>query len=58
MLHMLLCKMDSWQEAAISLVLCDGLEGWGEGREVPERGDICIIMADLSCCGVETNTIL
>ena len=58
MLYMLMCKMDSWQEAAISLVLCDGLEGWGEGREAPERGDICIIMADLSFCGVETITIL
>ena len=30
----------------------------GEGEEAHERGDICIIMADLSCCMVETNTIL
>ena len=32
-------------------VLCDNLEGWdgvGGGREVSERGDICISMTD-SC---------
>ena len=32
-----------------SLVLSDDLEGWdreGDGREVRERGDICILMAD------------
>ena len=32
--------------------------GWGEGREVQERGDICIIMTDLCCCMAETNTTL
>ena len=32
----------------LSLTLCDDLEGWGwgDGREVYERGDICIIMAN------------
>ena len=27
-------------------MLCDDLERCGVGREAPERGDICIIMAD------------
>ena len=30
----------------------------GEGREVPEGGDMCIIMADLHCCTAETITTL
>ena len=33
-------------------MLCDNLEGWDRlsgGREVQERGNICILMAD-SCC--------
>ena len=41
-------------------VLCDNVERWdgGNGREVPEGRDICILMADL-CCGIaEANTIL
>ena len=32
--------------------------GWGEGRKAQERGDICIIVTDLSCCMAETNTTL
>ena len=28
------------------------------GREVPEGGDICILMADSHCCVAETNTTL
>ena len=34
---------------------------WGEmggGREAQEGGDICIHMADSSCCAAEINTIL
>ena len=30
----------------------------GSGREAQEGGDICIIMADSSCCMAETNTTL
>ena len=30
----------------------------GPGREVPEEGDLCILMADSSCCMSETNTML
>ena len=32
--------------------------GWGEGRKAQERGDICLIVTDLSCCMAETNTKL
>ena len=41
------------------MALCDGREGWdGEagGREVQERGDICICMAD-SYWGLTENLI-
>ena len=41
--------------------LCDVLEGWdrvGGGKEVQERGDICIPMTDSSRCMAETSTIL
>ena len=44
-----------------SLMLCDNLEEWGGvggGREVQERGNICISMADSCWCMAETNTIL
>ena len=33
----------------LSLILCDNIEGWvgvGDGREVQEGEDICILMAD------------
>lgn len=40
------------------LILCDSLEGWdgvGGGREVPEGGAICILMADSHRCMAETQ---
>ena len=51
-----ICKIDSQGEFAVWLrklkqVLCINLWGWdgeGEGREVQNGGDICILMAD-SC---------
>ena len=41
-------------------MLCDNLEGWdGEGgREVQERGDTGIRIADSLCYTAETNTTL
>ena len=42
-------------------VLCDNLEGWdgvGSGREVQERRDTCLHVADSRCCMAETNTVL
>ena len=32
--------------------------GCGQGREVLEEGDICILMADSPCCRAETNKTL
>ena len=54
--HITICKIDSQWEFAIWLRklkqgLCinlAGQDGEGDGREVQERGDICIPMAD-SC---------
>ena len=42
----------------LSLVLCDGLEGWDGvgGRETQDRGHICIHIANSCCCTAETNT--
>ena len=42
----------------LNLVFSD-LEGWdgGGGREVPEGGDTCTLMADSHCCMAETNTV-
>ena len=40
------CSVMTWR---------DGM-GSGERREKRERGDVCIIMNDLSCCMAETNT--
>ena len=39
----------------LSLVLRDSLQGWdgSGGREVPDGGDICTLMAG-SCCTAET----
>lgn len=48
------------QHRELSLVLGDGLEGWGGGvaeREAQEGGHGCIPIAD-SCCTAETNTAL
>ena len=36
----------------------EGRDGVGGGREFQEEGDMCIPMADLHGCLVETNTIL
>ena len=49
-----ICKIDSQREFAVCLGklkqgLCINLEGWegeGDGREVPEGGEICIPIAD------------
>ena len=42
-----------------SLALAHDLEGWeGKGRKAAEGGDVCIIMADLRCPMVKTNTML
>ena len=54
--YITICKIDSQGEFAVCLRelkqgLCNNLEGWGgegPGREVQERGDICIPVAD-SC---------
>ena len=35
-----------------------GVVGGGSGREVQDRGDICICIADSLRCTAETNTIL
>ena len=51
-----ICKINSQREFAVWLKklkpgLCINLEGWdgeGDGREVQNRGDICIPMSD-SC---------
>ena len=37
-----------------SLVLCDGLEGFG-GREAREGGDVCTRITDSRCCSAETS---
>ena len=43
-------------------MLCDDLAGWDvagwSGREAPEGGDICILIADSCCCTAETNVTL
>ena len=36
----------------------EGLDGEEGGREVQERGDICVPMANSCWCVAETNTIL
>ena len=63
--YITICKIDSPREFAVWLRklkqgLCINLEGWdgkGYGREVQERGNICIPMADF-CCLTENNKIL
>ena len=37
-------------------MLCDDLDGWDGGREVQEREDIRIHIADSLHCTAETNT--
>ena len=43
-------------------MLCDDLGEWDGGgvggKEVQERGDICIHTADSHCCTAETNAVL
>ena len=42
-------------------MLCDNSEGWDGmrgGKEVQERGDIYILMADSYCWIAEANTIV
>ena len=54
--YITICKIDSQWEFAVWLRtlkqgLCINLEGWdgeGDGKEVQNRGDICISVAD-SC---------
>ena len=64
--YIIMCKIDSQREFAVCLRklnqgLCINLDGWdgeGDGREVQNRGDICIPMAD-SCAGLtENNKVL
>ena len=61
--YITICKLDSQREFAVwlrklKLGLCINLEGWdveGDEREVQNRGDICIPMAD-SCGGLTENS--
>ena len=41
-------------------MLCGDLDGWDGmecGREVQDRGDICLHLADSTCCTTENNTL-
>ena len=42
----------------ISSIVIKRLFGLGNGSEVWEGGDICILKADSLCCVAETNTAL
>ena len=61
--YITICKIDSQREFAVwlrklKLGLCINLEGWdveGDEREVQNRGDIFIPMAD-SCGGLTENS--
>ena len=49
------------QSTELGLVPCDnseGRDGVGGGREVQERGDVCIPVADSCWCVLETSTTL
>ena len=39
-----------WQQGGVGQVGC--------GKESPEGGDMCILMAESHCCMAEANTIL
>ena len=62
--YITICKIDSQYEAAVqcrelSLVPCDDPEGWDVGmggKEVQERGYICIHIANSLPCIAEANT--
>ena len=64
--HTTICKAQSQRESAVWLGklqpgLCDNPTGWdsvGGGREAPEGGVACILMADSCCCMAETHTVL
>ena len=64
--YITICKIDSQWEFAVwlrelKLGLCNNLEGWDEkedGKEVQERGDICIPMADSCWYLTENNKIM
>ena len=50
-----------YNRESFHLVHHNSLEGWNRavgGREVPEEGDICILIAESGCCMAETNTML
>ena len=50
-----------YNRESFNLVRHSNLEGWNRavgGREVPEEGDICILIAESCCCMPETNTTL
>ena len=61
-----ICKIDGQWEFAVRLRelkqgLCDNLEVWdgkGDGREVQERGDMGLPMADSCGCITENHKIL
>ena len=43
------------------LMLCNSLEGGvglGDGREIQEGRDICMLRDDSRCCMADTNTAL
>lgn len=42
-----LCSVAPWRGGTL-----------GDRREVPEGGDLCILVADSHCCTVETGTAL
>ena len=61
-----ICKIDSQWEFAVLLRslkqgFCDNIEGWnGEGdwREVRERGEVGVPMADFCLCMTENHKVL
>ena len=61
-----ICKVDNqWEFAAwimeLKQGLCSNLEGWdgeGDGRDIQEGGDICILMADSCWYLAKNNKIL
>ena len=64
--YMIICKIDSQWEFAVCLrelkqglsINLEGRGGEGDGKELQEEGDICILIAD-SCWGLkESNKIL
>ena len=58
--HLFMCLLTICMSSLMKCLLGLPGVGWGMGggREVQERGDICIPMADSFECMAETNTIL